>query len=135
MMVAELGVTEEGAPTSTSKAQWIESALLDEIPHRYPGVRLVNYFFRDKSREGEGNFRFRLLARRALGAWVRAASSQLYGGPTPLAPAQNRFPVRVLSPAQVRPRDEAPASVMSGNDGYFHNGENRARVPRLRVGR
>ena len=133
MMVAELGVTEEGAPWGASKAQWIESALLQEIPRYYPNVRLVNYFFRDKSGEGESNFRFDS-SPAALSAFQRVAGSALYGGrgAAPLNPARNEFPVRVLSPALVRPREEAEFPA-PGNNGTFRNGGISVPAPRLRV--
>ncbi len=136
MMVAELGVTEEGAPGGTSKAQWIESALLYEIPRFYPNVRLVNYFFRDKSGEGESNYRFDS-SPAALYAFQRVASSPLYGGAgaAPLMPARNQFPVRIIAPAQVRPPDDGADFEAPGNSGYFRNGSIVVAAPRLRAGR
>ncbi len=79
MMVAELGVTEQGAPNGRSKAQWIASAFLQEIPRRYPRVQMVNYFFRDKTNMGESNFRFDS-SPEALAAFRRVVASPLYGG-------------------------------------------------------
>lgn len=138
LMIAELGVTEEGAPRGTSKAQWIESPLMTEIPRRYPRVRLVNYFFRDKRGEGESNFRFDS-SPDALGAFRRAAASPLYNADMTSTlrtiAAQNTPPVRVIAPAQVRPREERPTPEMSGNQGVLRNGNNTARAPRLRVER
>ena len=138
MMVAELGVTEEGAPRGTSKAQWLASALLDEIPRRYPDVRLVNYFFRDKRDQGQSNFRFDS-SPDALNAFRQAAASPLYRGyiVSAMRPVSttSQFPVRVVAPAQMRPRDPAPATVMTGNNGVFRNGERSALAPRLQVAR
>ncbi len=58
LMIAELGATEMRAPRGTSKADWISQTLLRDIPSRYPRVKLVNWFCRDKTDLGEANFRF-----------------------------------------------------------------------------
>lgn len=79
LMIAELGVTETGAPRGTSKAEWISQTLLRDIPARYPRVRLVNWFCRDKTAVGEANYRFDS-SPGALQAFRVAVNSPLYGG-------------------------------------------------------
>lgn len=139
MMIAELGVTEEGAPYGTSKAQWIVSAFLQEIPRRYPRVRLVNYFFRDKRNEGESNFRFDS-SPEALGAFRAVAASPLYGGRSALSTriaavaSVQPYPVHVYAPAQMQPHDRRAQNISTGNVGYLRNGELRVATPQLRVG-
>ncbi|BCM89850.1 endoglucanase H [Abditibacteriota bacterium] len=78
MMIAELGVTEQGAPQGQTKAAWLEQALLSDIPQRYNRVRLVTYFCRDKSSTGESNYRFDS-SPAALAAFRQVANSPLYG--------------------------------------------------------
>jgi hypothetical protein len=78
LMIAEMGVTEQGAPSGTSKAQWISQTLLNDIPARFPRVRLVNWFCRDKSNIGEANYRFDS-SPSSLRAFRLAANSPLYG--------------------------------------------------------
>jgi endoglucanase len=77
LMIAEMGATESGAPYGTSKAQWIEQTLTRDIPHRYPRVKLVNWFCRDKTNLGEANYRFDTSAA-SLRAFRYAANSPLY---------------------------------------------------------
>ena len=140
MMIAELGVTEQGAPNGQSKAQWITSALLQDIPQRYPRVRLVNYFFRDKSDVGESNYRFDS-SPAALQAFRSVVDSPLYGGDMAGAGARTSFPTGYTARAAVRPnarlepRDSTPPIQMNGNQGYLRNGERIAPLPRLRVNR
>ncbi|RYX84847.1 hypothetical protein EON83_07845 [bacterium] len=78
MMIAELGVTEQGAPNGQTKAKWIAQALLNDIPERYNRVRLVTYFCRDKSSMGESNYRFDS-SPSALAVFRQVANSPLYG--------------------------------------------------------
>ena len=79
LMIAELGVTEEGAPDGQTKARWLERALLTDIPNRFSRVRLVTYFCRDKTAQGESNFRFDS-SPAALAAFRQAAQSPIYAG-------------------------------------------------------
>jgi mannan endo-1,4-beta-mannosidase len=79
MMIAEIGVTEQGAPRGESKARWIEQTFLEGIPYRYPRVQLVNYFSRDKTSHGESNYRFDS-SEGSLQAFRRVALSPLYQG-------------------------------------------------------
>ena len=141
MMIAELGVTEQGAPRGQSKAQWISDALLREIPMRYPRVRLVNYFFRDKTDMGESNFRFDSTPA-ALSAFRQVVSSPLYGGKVSGAGQQPSIPrtsyaatASVRPQARFEPQYQAPATAMSGNDGYLRNGNATVRLPRLSMRR
>ena len=138
MMIAELGVTEQGAPRGQSKAQWIANAFLQEIPNRYPRVRLVNYFFRDKTNMGESNFRFDS-SPGALAAFRSVVASPLYGGNVSGAAGRTSFPTTTyVAKATVRPRprfeapDEAP-TVMSGNNGIVRNGDREAILPQFRL--
>ncbi len=78
LMIAEMGATEAGAPHGTSKAAWISQTLMRDIPTRYPRVRLVNWFCRDKSNVGEANYRFDS-SPGALQAFRVAVNSPLYG--------------------------------------------------------
>jgi len=77
LMIAEMGATEAGAPHGTSKVAWIEQALVRDIPHRYPRVKLVNWFCRDKTNLGESNYRFDS-SPAALRAFRYAINSPLY---------------------------------------------------------
>lgn len=79
LMIAEMGASERGAPRGTSKAQWIEQTLVRDIPHRYPRVRMVNWFCRDKTGQGEANYRFDS-SPAALAAFRLAANSPVYSG-------------------------------------------------------
>ncbi|MBW3637239.1 MAG: hypothetical protein KY445_12380 [Armatimonadetes bacterium] len=79
LMVAEMGVTEVGAPSGTNKAAWISQTLLNEIPTRYPRVRLVNWFCRDKTAFGEADYRFDS-SPASLRAFRVAVNSPLYRG-------------------------------------------------------
>ena len=79
LMIAELGATETGAPHGTSKAAWISQALLRDIPTRYPRVKLVNWFCRDKTDSGEANYRFDS-SYASLTAFRDAANSPFYSG-------------------------------------------------------
>ena len=76
-MIAEIGVTEAGAPSYTSKAAWISQTLTRDIPARYPRVKLVNWFCRDKTGLGEANYRFDS-SPSALQAFRVAVNSPLY---------------------------------------------------------
>ncbi len=78
LMIAELGVTEAGAPSGTSKAAWISQTLLRDIPARYPRVKLVNWFCRDKTNMGEANYRFDS-STASLEAFRYAVNLPLYG--------------------------------------------------------
>ncbi len=78
LMIAEMGATESGAPYGTSKAAWISQTLLRDIPVRYPRVKLVNWFCRDKTSMGEANYRFDS-SPGALAAFRVAVNSPLYG--------------------------------------------------------
>ena len=141
MMIAELGVTEQGAPRGQSKAQWIAHTFLHDIPTRYPRVRLVNYFFRDKSDMGESNFRFDS-SPDALSAFRNVVASPLYGGKLAGAGGRTSFPTATYAvKATVRPKPNfeaqhaAPATLMTGNDGVLRNGNREVKLPRLRLGR
>jgi mannan endo-1,4-beta-mannosidase len=78
-MIAELGVTEQGAPRGHSKAQWIEHTFLREIPARYNRVRLVCFFSRDKTSDGQSNYSLDS-SPAALRAFRTVANSPLYAG-------------------------------------------------------
>lgn len=90
LMIAELGVTEQGAPCGTSKAEWIEQTLKVDIPYRYPRVRMVTWFCRDKSDSGEANFRFDS-SPRSLAAFRSAVNSPLYQGQIQLGVSRTRL--------------------------------------------
>jgi hypothetical protein len=77
LMIAEMGATEAGAPRGTSKAAWIQQALTRDIPNRYPRVRLVNWFCRDKTDLGEADYRFDS-SPSSLGAFRCAVNLPLY---------------------------------------------------------
>lgn len=77
LMIAEMGVTEQGAPQGQTKAKWLRQALLVDIPQRYSRVRLVTYFCRDKSSMGESNYRFDSSAD-SLAAFRAVADSLTY---------------------------------------------------------
>lgn len=79
LMIAEMGVTEAGAPSGTNKAAWISQTLMNDIPTRYPRVRLVNWFCRDKTSFGEANYRFDS-STASLRAFRVAVNSPLYAG-------------------------------------------------------
>ncbi|RYG58787.1 hypothetical protein EON80_26535, partial [bacterium] len=79
LMIAEMGVTEGGAPYGSSKASWISQTLMNDIPTRYPRVRLVNWFCRDKTDVGEANYRFDS-STSSLQAFRVAVNSPLYSG-------------------------------------------------------
>ena len=138
MMVAELGVTEQGAPRGQSKAQWISDAFLREIPSRYPRVRLVNYFFRDKTNQGESNFRFDS-SPAALSAFRGVVASPIYGGSIAATAPRTSFPTTATfakAVARPRPRFEERDSepiILSGNNGVVRNGDREAILPQLRL--
>ena len=140
MMVAELGVTEQGAPHGQSKAQWISSAFLREIPRFYPRVKLVNYFFRDKSNQGESNYRFDS-SPAALAAFRSVVASPIYGGSVADMTPRRSFPTTVSVAKFMRPQEnfetpkQTPPIVMSGNDGVVRNGDRKAILPQLRLQR
>ncbi len=79
MMIAEMGVTEQGAPQGQTKAAWLEQALLTDIPQFYDRVRLVTYFCRNKSSMGESDYRFDS-SPASLAAFREVANSPLYSG-------------------------------------------------------
>jgi hypothetical protein len=79
LMIAEMSVTEGGAPYGHSKASWISQTMMNDIPTRYPRVRLVNWFCRDKTDVGEGNYRFDTSSS-SLQAFRVAANSPIYSG-------------------------------------------------------
>lgn len=79
LMIAELGVTEEGAPEGQTKAAWLEQTLGSDIPEHYKRVRLVTYFCRDKTATGEANYRFDS-SPASLAAFREVANSPLYSG-------------------------------------------------------
>lgn len=79
MMIAELGVTEQGAPLGQTKAAWLEQTLLTDIPQFYDRVRLVTYFCRNKSGQGESDYRFDS-SPASLAAFREVANSPLYSG-------------------------------------------------------
>ena len=79
LMIAEMGATEAGAPGGTSKAAWIRQTLTQDIPNRYPRVKLVNWFCRDKTTLGEANYRFDS-SPTSLGAFRHAVNLPLYSG-------------------------------------------------------
>jgi hypothetical protein len=79
LMIAELGATEAGAPYGTSKADWIAQTMQRDIPNRFPRVKLVNWFCRDKTSFGEANYRFDS-SPASLRAFRVAVNSPLYAG-------------------------------------------------------
>ncbi len=79
IMIAEMGVTEQGAPPGQTKATWLAQALLFDIPQKYKRVRMVTYFNRDKSNDGESNYRFDS-SPSSLAAFRQVANSSLYSG-------------------------------------------------------
>ena len=79
LMIAELGVTEQGAPLGQTKAAWLEQALLCDIPQFYDRVRLVTYFCRNKSGSGESDYRFDS-SPASLAAFRQVANSPIYSG-------------------------------------------------------
>ena len=78
-LIAEFGCSEKGAPPGTSKAQWITQTYLTTIPQRYPRVRLVNWFSRDKTAQGETDWRFNS-SPDALAAYRAAVTDPRYAG-------------------------------------------------------
>lgn len=89
LMIAELGVTEQGAPSGTSKADWMAQTLQRDIPLRYPRVNMVVWFCRDKTDLGEANYRFDS-SPSSLQVFRQAVNSHQYAAqvnlPDPLAP-------------------------------------------------
>jgi mannan endo-1,4-beta-mannosidase len=79
LMIAEFGCTEQGAPAGSSKAAWITQTYLQEIPEHFPRIRLVNWFCRDKSQQGEADWRFNS-SPAALAAYRAVVNSPLYQG-------------------------------------------------------
>ncbi len=79
LMIAEFGSSEKGAPAGTSKAAWITQTYMKDIPERYPRILLVNWFSRDKTRQGETDWRFNS-SPAALEAYKAAVNSPLYQG-------------------------------------------------------
>jgi hypothetical protein len=82
LMIAEFGCTEAGAPAGTSKADWIRRAYLEEIPGRFPRVALVNWFSRDKRKQGEADWRFDS-SPESLAAYRDAVNAPQYQGELP----------------------------------------------------
>lgn len=68
-MIPEIASTEHGG----NKARWINRALLDEIPSRFPRVKAVVWFDADKETDWRINS-----SPSALRAWRKAAASPLY---------------------------------------------------------
>jgi hypothetical protein len=79
LMIAEFACSEAGAPPGTSKADWITRTYMVEIPERYPRIKLVNWFDRDKTKQGETDWRFNS-SPKALSAYSAAVNSPLYQG-------------------------------------------------------
>lgn len=79
LMIAEFACSEAGAPAGTSKADWITRTYMAEIPQRYPRIKLVNWFDRDKTKQGETDWRFNS-SPKALSAYSAAVNSPLYQG-------------------------------------------------------
>lgn len=79
LMIAEFGCSEAGAPAGTSKANWITQAYMVDIPKRYPRIQSVNWFCRDKTKQGETDWRFNS-SPQALSAYKAAVNSPLYQG-------------------------------------------------------
>ena len=50
-----------------------------EIPQRYPRIKVVNWFDRDKTKQGETDWRFNS-SPQALSAYRAAVNSPLYQG-------------------------------------------------------
>ena len=71
IMLAELGCTERGG----DKAKWMDDALLDAIPDRFPGVRAVVWF--NQCRPDHADWRVDSSSA-ALAAWRRAAADTRY---------------------------------------------------------
>lgn len=69
IMIPEVASTELGG----NKARWIERALLEEIPSRFPRVKAIVWFDADKETDWRVNS-----SSASLEAWRRAASSPLY---------------------------------------------------------
>ena len=76
--LAEFGCSEKGAPAGTSKAAWIKQAYEVEIP-AMPRILLVNWFDRDKTKQGETDWRFNS-SPEALSAYYTAVNSPRYQG-------------------------------------------------------
>ena len=79
LMVAEFGSSEKGAPPGKSKAAWIREAYQAEIPQHFPRILLVNWFDRDKTRQGETDWRFNS-SPEALAEYRAAVLSPRYQG-------------------------------------------------------
>lgn len=79
IMIAEMGVTEQGAPQGQTKATWLQQALMNDIPQRYNRVRMVTYFSRDKSGMGESNYSL-ASSSSSLAVFRKVVNSSLYGG-------------------------------------------------------
>jgi hypothetical protein len=86
LMIAEMGVTEQGAPPGTSTADWIGQSLQRDIPTYFPRVKLVVWFCRDKTASGEANYRFDS-SPAALAVFRRAVNSPLYSGHVAVRPS------------------------------------------------
>jgi mannan endo-1,4-beta-mannosidase len=82
LMIAEFGCTEQGAPAGASKAAWITQTYLNDIPRQFPRILLVNWFDRDKSKQGEADWRFNS-SPQALEAYKAAVNDPLYQGDLP----------------------------------------------------
>ena len=79
LMIAEFGCSEKGALPGTSKAAWITQTYTVDIPQKYPRIRLLNWFSRDKTKSGETDWRFNS-SPAALEAYKAAVTSPLYQG-------------------------------------------------------
>ena len=79
LMIAEFGCSEIGAPAGTSKAAWITQTYLTDIPQQYPRIKLVNWFSRDKTKQGETDWRFNS-SPEAQAAYSAAVNTALYQG-------------------------------------------------------
>ena len=107
LMIAEFGCSEKGAPAGTSKAAWITQTYLHDIPGRYPRVRLVNWFDRDKSKQGETDWRFNS-SPDALAAYRAAVNcAGVPGGRQ--AGTLRRFWRRARKPREAKPSKAAEA--------------------------
>ena len=79
LMIGEFACSEAGAPAGTSKAAWITRTYLSEIPLQFPRILLVNWFDRDKTHQGETDWRFNS-SPQSLAAYRDAVQSRTYQG-------------------------------------------------------
>lgn len=80
IMIAETSTSEadSNAPSGASKAQWIASALGDEIPQNFPGVRAVVWFNENKAGIESDGYDWRIESSGAAEAAFSSAVAQLY---------------------------------------------------------